>query len=60
MTGRRDFIIGLGATLGSSIDARAQEKAMPVIGYLGSASSGPAPAAFHGGLGEPATSRDRM
>ena len=53
MTVRRDFLLGLGAALGWSIAAaRAQQKTMPVIGYLGSASSGPPPNAFYGGLGE--------
>src|SRR4051794_3054800 len=32
--------------------ARAQKKAMPVIGYIHSASPGPPPPAFHGGLSE--------
>jgi putative ABC transport system substrate-binding protein len=51
---RRDLIISLsGAMIGWPFPARAQQKAMPVIGYLHSGLPGPnAPllAAFHQGL----------
>src|SRR3954454_19928505 len=40
MTGRRDFMVGLGAALGCSSAPGAQQKAMPVIGYLGLGSPG--------------------
>src|SRR5712671_300025 len=55
MTGRRGFLLGLGAALGWSSAARAQQKAMPVIGYLSSGSPGPAAptvAGFRQGLWE--------
>jgi ABC-type uncharacterized transport system substrate-binding protein len=54
--GRRELVMLLGgAMLALPLTARAQQKAMPVIGFLGSASPGPfAPfvAAFHQGLSE--------
>jgi putative ABC transport system substrate-binding protein len=53
---RRELILLLGgATVGWPPAVRAQQKAMPVIGYLNSASPGPNAlnvAAFHQGLGE--------
>jgi len=52
---RRDFMTVLTGAAGFSHLARAQEKAMPMIGYLAIATAGPsAPhvAAFHEGLGE--------
>jgi putative tryptophan/tyrosine transport system substrate-binding protein len=52
---RRAFVLVLGGALASARILRAQQKAMPVIGYLGIGSPGPyAPvvAAFHQGLSE--------
>jgi putative tryptophan/tyrosine transport system substrate-binding protein len=52
---RRDFMLLVSGTLTATRGLRAQQKAIPVIGFLGSASPGPeAPflAAFHQGLGE--------
>ena len=52
---RRELIFLLGAAMATPRALRAQQKAMPVIGFLDSASPGPeAPflAAFHDGLGE--------
>jgi putative tryptophan/tyrosine transport system substrate-binding protein len=53
---RRDFVILLAGAMGGRPSAvRAQQKAMPVIGFLGSSSPGPlAPnlAAFRQGLSE--------
>src|SRR2546423_15073270 len=55
MNGRRDFLVGLGAALGWSVAASAQQKAMPVIGILGIATAAayvPWIAAFRRGLDE--------
>ena len=53
---RRDFIAGIaGSATAWPLAARAQQSAMPSIGFLGSASPGPIPhflAAFHQSLGE--------
>jgi putative ABC transport system substrate-binding protein len=52
---RRQMMLLLGAAAAAPRSLRAQQKAMPVIGYLNSGSPGPfAPflAAFHHGLGE--------
>jgi putative tryptophan/tyrosine transport system substrate-binding protein len=52
---RRDLILGLGGALVWPLVARAQQKAMPVIGFLASGSpdpNSPNLAAFHQGLSE--------
>jgi len=52
---RREFMILLGGAMAAARTGRAQQKALPVIGFLDSASPGPdAPflAAFHHGLSE--------
>ena len=52
---RRRFIASLGSAIALTCVAAAQQKAMPVIGFLGSSAPGPfAPqvAAFHQGLSE--------
>jgi putative tryptophan/tyrosine transport system substrate-binding protein len=53
---RREFIaLAGGAAVAWPLAVRAQQKAMPVIGYLSSGSPGPGGpylAAFHQGLGE--------
>jgi putative tryptophan/tyrosine transport system substrate-binding protein len=52
---RRRFIASLGSAIALTCVAAAQQKALPVIGFLGNASPGPfAPfvAAFHRGLSE--------
>src|SRR5436305_14187342 len=53
---RRDFLIFLGGSVGGwPSTVRAQQKAVPVIGYLNDGSRGlsaPFVAAFHEGLGE--------
>ncbi len=52
---RREVLLGLGGALAWQTAARAQQKAMPVIGFLGSSSPGPNAkevAAFRQGLGE--------
>src|ERR1044071_6919784 len=54
MTGRRDVLLGLGAVLGWSFAARAQQKALPVIGFLGNGTEALTPwvTAFRRGLNE--------
>jgi putative tryptophan/tyrosine transport system substrate-binding protein len=52
---RREFLLSLAGAVAASGSLRAQQKALPVIGFLGVASPGPyAPfvAAFHRGLSE--------
>jgi putative tryptophan/tyrosine transport system substrate-binding protein len=52
---RRELLILGGSLVAWPLAARAQQKAMPVIGVLGSSSPGPSAAfvaAFHQGLGE--------
>src|ERR1051325_7264734 len=54
MTGRRDVLLGLGATFGWSFAARAQQKALPAIGFLGNGTEAVTPwiTAFRRGLDE--------
>ena len=52
---RRELVLLLGGTLTSARDLRAQQKTMPVIGYLSGSSAGPSAsnvAAFREGLSE--------
>ncbi len=59
---RRELMLLLGGALTAAPALRAQQKTMPVIGFLGSTSPGPYAAfvaAFHRGLGEMATLRDK-
>jgi putative ABC transport system substrate-binding protein len=54
-TNRRELLLQLGGALTAARSLRAQQKAMPVIGFLGSGSPGPNTAnvvAFHQGLSE--------
>jgi putative ABC transport system substrate-binding protein len=60
---RREFITLIaGSAFASPVIARAQQKTIPVIGFLSSASPGPFAsfvAAFRQGLREPAMSRGK-
>ncbi len=49
---RRELLVLLGSAVTAARALRAQQKAMPVIGYLSSTSAGPALAAFRRGLSE--------
>jgi hypothetical protein len=52
---RRELLLLLGGAMTAAQALRAQQRAMPVIGYLASGSPGPAAsivAAFHQGLSE--------
>jgi len=55
MSARREFLIGLGTVIAWPLVARAQQKAMPVIGYLSIGSPGsyaPQVVGFHQGLSD--------
>jgi hypothetical protein len=49
---RREFLLLLGGAVMAARSLRAQQKAMPVIGYLGSTSPGPYLAVYRQGLSE--------
>ena len=59
---RREFVLLLGGAMTAARALRAQQKAMPVIGYLSGSSAEPSAsnvAAFRQGLSELAMSRDK-
>jgi putative tryptophan/tyrosine transport system substrate-binding protein len=49
---RREFIAGLGSAAAWPLTARAQQRQVPLIGFLSTPSTAPLDAAFQQGLGE--------
>ena len=62
MIRRRQLLFVLGGSVIAARSLRAQQKAMPVIGFLGATSPGPSAAfltAFQQGLSKPGLSREK-